>query len=106
MIIEPEYHYEAVNVENQEANPSSLLWWMRRTIAMRKRFKAFGSGGLEILSCQNPKVLAFMRNDGDEHILVVVNLSRFSQAATVDLSRYAGMVPEELFSQEPFPHDP
>ncbi|MBK5276699.1 MAG: maltose alpha-D-glucosyltransferase [Desulfuromonadales bacterium] len=103
VIIEAEYHYESINVENQELNPSSLLWWMRRTIAMRKRFKAFGCGSLEILSSDNPKVLTFIRSFEDEKILVVINLSRFSQTVTVDLSHYAGMIPEELFSRNRFP---
>ena len=61
VIIDPEYHYESVNVENQQRNPSSLLWWMKRAIAMRKRFKAFGRGTMEFLFPDNPKVLAFVR---------------------------------------------
>jgi maltose alpha-D-glucosyltransferase/alpha-amylase len=103
VIIEPEYHYESVNVENQEHNPSSLLWWMRRTIAMRKRFKAFGCGNLEMLPSDNPKVLTFIRSFEDEKLLVVINLSRFSQTVTVDLSNHAGMTPEEVFSRNRFP---
>jgi maltose alpha-D-glucosyltransferase / alpha-amylase len=103
VIIEAEYHYESINVENQERNPSSLLWWMRRTIAMRKRFKAFSCGTLEMLSSDNPKVLTFIRSFEDENILVVINLSRFSQTVTVDLCRYAGMIPEEVFSRNRFP---
>ncbi len=103
VIIEAEYHYESVNVENQERNPSSLLWWMRRTIAMRKRFRAFGCGSLEMLSSDNPKVLTFMRCHGEEKILVIINLSRFAQPVSVDLSRYAGLIPEELFSRNRFP---
>jgi maltose alpha-D-glucosyltransferase/alpha-amylase len=102
-IIDAEYHYESINVENQERNPSSLLWWMRRTIAMRKRFKAFGCGGLEVLASDNPKVLTFLRCFEDEKLLVVINLSRFPQTVTVDLGRYAGMIPEELFSRNRFP---
>lgn len=103
VIMEPEYHFEAVNVENQERTPSSLLWWMRRTIAMRKRFKAFGCGSLEMLSSDNPKVLNFIRSHEEEQLLVVVNLSRFAQAVSIDLSRYAGLIPEELFSRNRFP---
>ena len=61
IIIDPEYHYEAVNVEAQQNNPSSLLWWMKRLIAMRKRFKAFGRGSLEFLHPENRKILAFLR---------------------------------------------
>lgn len=103
VIIEAEYHYESINVENQESNSSSLLWWMRRTIAMRKNFKAFGSGTLEMLSSDNPKVLTFIRSHKNEKLLVVINLSRFPQSASVDLSRYAGMFPEEVFSRNRFP---
>lgn len=103
VIIDAEYHYESINVENQEHNSSSLLWWMRRTIAMRKRFKAFGSGTLEMMPSDNPKVLTFIRSFEDEKLLVVINLSRFSQAVSVDLSRYAGMIPEEVFSRNRFP---
>ncbi|HZT78791.1 MAG TPA: maltose alpha-D-glucosyltransferase, partial [Gemmataceae bacterium] len=58
VIIDPEYHYEAVNVEAQQANPNSLLWWMKRLIALRKRYRAFGRGSLEFLTPDNPKVLA------------------------------------------------
>ncbi|KIH78067.1 trehalose synthase /maltokinase [Geoalkalibacter ferrihydriticus] len=103
VISDPEYNYESVNVENQERNPSSLLWWMRRVIAMRKQFKAFGRGTLEMLLPDNPKVLAFIRRHEDEIILVVVNLSRFSQAVHLDLGKFAGMVPEEVFSHNRFP---
>ena len=103
VIIEAEYHYESINVENQELNTSSLLWWMRRTIAMRKRYKAFGCGSLEVLASDNPKVLSFIRSHEDEKLLVVINLSRFSQTVTVDLSHYAGMIPEEVFSRNRFP---
>jgi len=103
VIIEADYHYESVNVENQERNPSSLLWWMRRTIAMRKRFKAFGCGALEMVPSDNPKVLTFIRSHAEENLLVVINLSRFAQTASVDLSRYAGLIPEEVFSRNRFP---
>src|SRR5882724_18378 len=84
-IIDPEYHYEAINVEAQQRIPSSLLWWMKRIIALRKRFKAFGRGSLEFLRPANPKVLAFIRKYHDERILVVANLSRFVQFAELDL---------------------
>ena len=103
VIIDPEYHYESINVENQERNSTSLLWWMRRSIAMRKRFKAFGRGKLDMLHPDNPKVLAFIRTYEDEKVLVVVNLSRFSQATSIDLSRYSGLVPEEIISNNRFP---
>ncbi len=102
-IIEPEYHFEAINVETQDRNSSSLLWWMRRVIAMRRKFKAFSRGTCEFLAPQNHRVLAFIRQYEDETILVVVNLSRFSQAVELDLSNYTDMVPREVFSHNDFP---
>ena len=103
VIIDPEYHYEAVNVDTQERNASSLLWWMKRVIAMRKRFKAFSRGEIEFPSSDNPKVLAFVRSLGDELILVIINLSRFAQVVELELAKFAGHVPVEVFSQNRFP---
>jgi maltose alpha-D-glucosyltransferase/alpha-amylase len=100
--IDPEYHYEAVNVENQQKNLSSLLWWTRRVIAMRKNFKAFSRGSLEFLYPDNAKVVAFLRRYENQTILVVVNLSRFAQLAELDLSRFNGFVPMEVFSRNLF----
>jgi maltose alpha-D-glucosyltransferase/alpha-amylase len=104
IIIDPEYHYEAINVENQQKNLSSLLWWMRRVIAMRKKFKAFSRGSLEFLYPDNAKVLAFLRRYENETVLVAVNLSRFSQSVELDLSRFSGCVPVEMFSRNRFPN--
>ena len=103
MIIDPEYHYEAVNVEAQQNNPHSLLWWMKRLIALRKHYKAFGRGTLEFLQPDNPKIFAFVRKYQDERILIVANLSRFVQHAEFDLSEFRGLVPEEIFGHSLFP---
>jgi maltose alpha-D-glucosyltransferase / alpha-amylase len=100
--IDPEYHYEAVNVENHQKNLSSLLWWMRRVIAMRKNFKAFSRGSLEFLYPDNAKVLAFLRRYENQTMLVIVNLSRFAQSAELDLARFNGCVPMEVFSRNLF----
>jgi maltose alpha-D-glucosyltransferase / alpha-amylase len=103
VIIDPEYHYESVNVENQQRNPSSFLWWIKRTVAMRKKFKAFGRAGIEFLLCDNPKVFAFLRSYGEERIIAVFNLSKYFQVAEFDLSKYAGFTPEEMGGQTRFP---
>jgi maltose alpha-D-glucosyltransferase/alpha-amylase len=102
-IIDPEYHFGTVNVEAQQANPNSLLWWMKRMIALRKRYKAFGRGSVEFLYPDNRKVLVFLRQYEDEKILVVVNLSRLVQYVELDLTRFGGMVPVELFGRTEFP---
>jgi maltose alpha-D-glucosyltransferase/alpha-amylase len=103
VIVDPEYHFEAVNVEAQEGNSQSLLAWMKRLIAMRKRYAALGRGSLEFLHPDNRKVLAFIRHYGSELILVVANLSRFSQAVELDLSNLSGLVPVEMFGRTEFP---
>jgi len=101
-IIDPEYNYESINVANQQNNPDSLLWWMKRTIALRKRFKAFGRGSLEFLQPKNRKVLAFLRRYQDEVILVVANLSHAAQQTQLDLAEFQGRVPVELFGRAEF----
>jgi maltose alpha-D-glucosyltransferase / alpha-amylase len=103
IILDPEYHYEAINVETQERNPNSLLWWTRRALALRKRWRVFGDGTIEFLKPENRKVLAFIRRLGDECILVVANLSRFPQAAQLDLARFRQRLPIELFGRTEFP---
>ena len=103
VIVDPEYHYEAVNVEAQQGNPHSLLWWMRRVIALRKRHPAFSRGTMEFLHPDNHRVLAFLRRTAEETLLVVASLSRFSQYAELDLSALAGLTPVELFGRSAFP---
>jgi maltose alpha-D-glucosyltransferase / alpha-amylase len=103
IIIDPEYHYEAINVAVQQRNPSSLFWWVKRAISVRNGYKAFGRGSLEFLSPSNSKVLSFLRKFEDEVILVVVNLSRFSQVVELDLKEFEGYTPVEVFSRNSFP---
>jgi maltose alpha-D-glucosyltransferase/alpha-amylase len=102
-IMDAVYGYEAVNVEAQLRSPSSLLQWTRRLIATRRNYKAFGRGTLTFLDPGNRKVLAYLREYEDEAMLCVANLSRVPQAVELDLERFEGRVPVELFGQESFP---
>ncbi|MEW5978682.1 MAG: maltose alpha-D-glucosyltransferase [Acidobacteriota bacterium] len=103
IIIDPDYHYEVVNVEARQNNLHSPLWFMKRLIAQRKRYQAFGRGTLEFLHPENRKVLSFIRRHGEEVILVIMNMSRYAQYVELDLSAYRGMVPMEVFGQSAFP---
>jgi maltose alpha-D-glucosyltransferase / alpha-amylase len=103
VITDPEYHYETVNVEAQQGNPHSIYSWTKRLIALRKRHRAFGRGSLELLRPENRKVLAYIRKYESEQILCVANLSRFLQAVELDLSKWKGLVPIELFSSNEMP---
>jgi maltose alpha-D-glucosyltransferase / alpha-amylase len=102
-ISDPVYGYHAVNVEAQLRDPSSLLQWMRNTIALRKIFRAFGRGSMEFLPVRNRKVLAYVRRDQDDVILCVANVSRFAQPAELDLSAFEGHVPVEVIGYTEFP---
>ena len=103
LVIDPVYHYQAINVEAQRRVPSSLLNWMRRLIAIRKRYPVFGRGTIEFLHPSNLAVLAYIRCYEDQTILVVNNLSRFVQPVELDLRAYQGCVPVELFGETVFP---
>jgi len=103
LIMDPIYGYEAVNVEAQQADPSSLLNWTRNMIALRKLFRVFGRGTLEFLHPTNRKVLAYIRRYESEQVLCVANLSRFAQPVELDLSAYEGMTPVEMLGYVEFP---
>ncbi len=102
-IMDSIYGYEAVNVESQLRDPSSLLHWMRRILAVRKTSRAFGRGRITFLRPGNRKVLAYLREYGEEAILCVANVSRSAQPVELDLARYRGRVPVELLGRNPFP---
>jgi maltose alpha-D-glucosyltransferase/alpha-amylase len=97
------FGYQAVNVESQQRNATSLLHWMRRLIEVRKQARIFGRGSIEFLKPDNHRVLAFTRTLGRETILVVSNLAGTAQAVDFDLSRLAGAIPIEMFGGSIFP---
>jgi maltose alpha-D-glucosyltransferase/alpha-amylase len=103
VITDPEYHSQAVNVEAQQQNASSLLWWMKRLVALRQRYQSFGRGTLDILRPDNRKVFAFIRRYRSERILCVFNLSRNVQCVELDLAHFRGATPVELFGNQEFP---
>src|SRR5262249_4617673 len=95
-IVDPVYGYQAINVEAQERFPFSLLNWTKRLIATRRQHRVLGRGQLAFVPCGNRKVLAYVRHDEHETILVVANLSRYLQPVELDLSAYAGLIPIEM----------
>jgi maltose alpha-D-glucosyltransferase/alpha-amylase len=105
-IMDPLYGYQTVNVEAQAADPHSLLNWMRRMLAVRRRFSGFGRGALRFLYPGNRKVLAYLREgagEGAETVLCVYNLSRTAQAVELELSSFNGRVPVDMVGGSVFP---
>ncbi len=103
VIIDPEYHFTTVNVENQIRNVSSFLWFMRQLNAQRKSIQALGRGSMQFLPSDNSKVLTFLRTYGEENILVIANLSRQSQAVRIEIPGQAGYRVRDMFSGNEFP---
>ena len=102
IILDPDYHYEAVNVEAQQRNSSSLLWWMKLILATRQRSRALAEGSITFLQPENRKVFAFLREYEQERVLVIANLSRYAQPVELDLSAFRGLVPVEIFGRTRF----
>jgi maltose alpha-D-glucosyltransferase/alpha-amylase len=103
VIMDPVWGYEAINVEAQQSDPSSLLSWMRNMIALRKLFRVFGRGSIEFLNPPNRKILAYLRQYEGEQVLCVANLSRFAQPVDLDLKKVEGMTPLEMLGYVEFP---
>jgi maltose alpha-D-glucosyltransferase/alpha-amylase len=103
LVQSPVYGYQAVNVEAQQRVPTSLLHWMKRLIAIRKRYPSLARGSIRFLQPENEKVLTYIREYHGEQVLVVNNLSRFCQYAELDLRDYEGCIPVECFGNNPFP---
>ncbi|GAA3988412.1 maltose alpha-D-glucosyltransferase [Thermobifida alba] len=103
LIMDPIYGYQAINVEAQLDNPSSLLNWTRKMIQIRKRHPVFGTGQFTELHASNPSVLAFVREYGNDRMLCVNNLSRFPQPVELDLRRFEGVTPIECTGGVHFP---
>lgn len=102
VIADETYGFQHLNVAAQEKAPDSLLNWLKRVIRTRHRYPAFGNGLLRLLPVQNPAILAYLRQNETQTLLVVNNLSAESQAFQLDLAS-AALKP--LLENQPVPAD-
>jgi maltose alpha-D-glucosyltransferase/alpha-amylase len=103
LIQDPVYGYPAVNVLRQRSSEHSFLNWMERIITVRSSTAVFGRGSIEFLHPANHRILAYVRRLSNEAVLVVNNLSSTAQAVELDLRRYKGSIPIEMFGRNMFP---
>ena len=103
LITDSEFNYETINVENQENNPTSHLWWLRKLIALRRSIGSFARGHLKFVSSGNPRVLAFIRTLGESAFLVAINLSRYTQMGELDLTSFETRTPVDIFGATRLP---
>jgi maltose alpha-D-glucosyltransferase / alpha-amylase len=93
-----------VNVASQEQAPDSLLARVTALVQARRRHQAFGRGTMVLLPCDNPKVLVFERAYGDEVVVVIANLARSPQAATIEFPpAMSGFSPLDLIDRDVLP---
>ena len=97
------YGYQVVNVDSQRRFSHSLLSWMKALIKTRNSYRVFSRGTMEFLRPSNHRVLAYIRELGNEKILVVNNLASSAQAVELDVQRYKGYIPIEMFGRNLFP---
>ncbi|HEY1724780.1 MAG TPA: maltose alpha-D-glucosyltransferase [Steroidobacteraceae bacterium] len=102
-IMDPIYGYPSINVEAQSRDSSSLLSWTKRMLAVRKTSHAFGRGTRRFLRPGNRKILAYLREYGEDSILCVANLSRSAQPVELNLSEFKARVPVEMLGRTTFP---
>lgn len=103
VILDPIYHYQAINVESQLRSPASLLHAVRRMISVRKQYPIFSRGTHSFVPCKNPHVVAYVRELHGQTVLIVNNLSKSAQPVELNLATYAGATPIEMFGTQPFP---
>ncbi len=97
------YGYQAINVDSQNKSDHSLLRWMKSLIQLRNSFQVFGRGSIQFLKSANHRVLAYVRQFGEGTVLVVNNLSSSAQAVELDVRRFKGYIPIEMFGRNLFP---
>lgn len=101
--MDPEYNYNAKNVDTQRNHPNSLFNWIKLFIKIRKKFHLFGSGELQFIYPENKKILVFLRQFNSKTILCVFNMADTAQPVEIDLHDYNGYIPIELMGSTPFP---
>jgi len=103
LIMDPLYGFQAVNVEAQQRDRHSLLNTIKRMLAVRRQYQAFGRGGQRFLRPANRKIIVYLREFEAETVLCVANLSRTAQAVELDLHEFEGRTPIELSGGSAFP---
>ncbi|MEM3670407.1 MAG: maltose alpha-D-glucosyltransferase [Thermoprotei archaeon] len=104
VIVNPNYHYEAINVEAESRIQSSLLNWVKSLIRIRKKYnRILGRGDARFIEDVDRRALVFLREFEGEFMLCVYNLSKKPVAVELDMRRFSGWTPLEVQTDTPFP---
>jgi alpha-glucosidase len=75
----------SLNVSAELQNPQSMLIWYKRLIALKHRDAALHSGSETMLDRTNPHVLSWLRQAGNERVVVACNFTAEPQRVSLDL---------------------
>ncbi len=103
IITDPYYNFNSVNVEAQTKNPFSFLNFMKSLIILRKKCGIFGTASMDFIYPDNKKILVYIREQQENLILCVFNLSKTSQPVELNLQKYSGYSPIEMQGDTVFP---
>ncbi|HET7275520.1 MAG TPA: alpha-amylase family protein [Longimicrobiaceae bacterium] len=100
-----DFAYDELNVARQQADPDSLLNWMKRLIHTRRQCPELGWGPTKLVRTGNPAVLAHRAEWRGGHVLTVHNLSGKACSATLDLTHQQHGELHSLLGEAPFEMD-
>lgn len=103
LLMDHVYGYQVINVESQLHQSYSILNFMKKMIAARKKYKAFGRGTIKFLKPKNYKILVYIREYEDEKILCVVNLAKTAEFFELNLEEFHSCKLIEIFGHSEFP---
>jgi len=88
-------YYPQYNVQTEASDPGSLLSWYKRLIQVRNGSPALRRGTLAPLASSADPVLAFLRADGAQTVLCLVNTSPNAQGAVTLAGLEGSLAPGE-----------
>ena len=87
MKVNPNCSY--INVEKELKRENSILSFYKKLIEIRKSSEALSTGSFVPVDIDNKKVLSYLRQQGEETYLIVINLSgSLAEANLMDVSAY------------------
>lgn len=78
-------NYKVKNLESEKRNPSSLYNFYKKIIRMRNSLPALRKGGYIPIDTKKSGIYGYFRGEGDEWVLVLINLSLFDERIKIDL---------------------
>jgi glycosidase len=86
--------YKTYNVADESKDPNSILNVYRRLLALRRTNPALANGSYIALNQDDPNVLSYLRKQGDETVLVVLNMSASPQKVSFNLAPHGFASPK------------